>query len=159
MSGFSIEAVARRARAGKPTIYRWWPNKTKLLLEVYHRQKPVWSPGKSGSTEADVHDLLHHLLSHWRGDGAGEVFRSVIAEAQQEEGSAAALRAYLDERRQQSAEIFRLGIARGELSPDTDVDLATEAVIALTWLWLLTGQLDQDEARVAQAARQLVAGL
>ena len=34
VAGFSIEAVARRARAGKPTIYRWWPNKTALLLEV-----------------------------------------------------------------------------------------------------------------------------
>src|SRR5690554_2407569 len=35
LAGFSIEGVARRARAGKPTIYRWWPNKTRLLLDVY----------------------------------------------------------------------------------------------------------------------------
>ncbi len=35
LAGFSIEAVARRARAGKPTIYRWWPDKTRLLLAVY----------------------------------------------------------------------------------------------------------------------------
>ncbi|MET0170455.1 MAG: helix-turn-helix domain-containing protein, partial [Aliihoeflea sp.] len=38
-AGFSIEAVARRARAGKPTIYRWWPNRTLLLLDVYKRFK------------------------------------------------------------------------------------------------------------------------
>ena len=35
-AGFSIEAVARKARAGKPTIYRWWPSKAALLLDVYH---------------------------------------------------------------------------------------------------------------------------
>ena len=35
LAGFSIEAVARRAHAGKPTIYRWWPDRTRLLLAVY----------------------------------------------------------------------------------------------------------------------------
>ena len=38
-AGFSIEAVAKRARAGKPTIYRWWPSRTALLLDVYQRRK------------------------------------------------------------------------------------------------------------------------
>ena len=55
-AGFSIEAVARRAKAGKPTIYRWWPSKAHLLLDVYTRQKaPRWpsrtpdpSPATSG---------------------------------------------------------------------------------------------------------------
>ena len=37
-AAFSIEAVARRAKAGKPTIYRWWPSKAALLLDVYHRK-------------------------------------------------------------------------------------------------------------------------
>src|SRR6201987_607453 len=31
---FTIEAVAKMAGCGKPTIYRWWPSRPALLLEV-----------------------------------------------------------------------------------------------------------------------------
>ena len=45
IAGFSIEAVARRARAGKPTIYRWWPHRTALMLDVYNPCCcPPWEP-------------------------------------------------------------------------------------------------------------------
>ena len=38
-AGFSIDAVSRRAGAGKPTIYRWWKNRADLLMEVYAAEK------------------------------------------------------------------------------------------------------------------------
>ena len=28
----SMEAIAKRAGVGKPTLYRWWPNKASLCL-------------------------------------------------------------------------------------------------------------------------------
>ena len=34
---FTIEAVAKLAGCGKPTIYRWWPSRPALLLEVYEQ--------------------------------------------------------------------------------------------------------------------------
>jgi AcrR family transcriptional regulator len=74
-SGFSIEAVARRARAGKPTIYRWWPSKAALLLEVYQRQKRVAVPD-TGRLEDDLAGFLKSLLPHWRETSSGSVFRS-----------------------------------------------------------------------------------
>ena len=54
IAGFSIEAVAKRARAGKPTIYKWWPGKTALLLDVYHRRKPAQVHMDTGTVEGDV---------------------------------------------------------------------------------------------------------
>src|SRR3954469_6843902 len=83
-AGFSIEAVARRARAGKPTIYRWWPSKAALLLEVYQRQKRVDIPD-SGSLEEDLVGFLKNLFAHWRDTPSGSVYRSLIAEAQSDE--------------------------------------------------------------------------
>src|SRR5688500_18319365 len=62
LAGFSIEAVARRARAGKPTIYRWWPNKTRLLLDVYQRQKGSVEAIDTGSIEADCIAFLERLF-------------------------------------------------------------------------------------------------
>ena len=60
-AGFSIEAVARRARAGKPTIYRWWPSKAALLLEGHQRQKRVDVPD-TGRLEDDLVGFLEEPL-------------------------------------------------------------------------------------------------
>jgi AcrR family transcriptional regulator len=37
----TIEAVAARARAGKATIYRRWPSKVELVIDVVNELKPV----------------------------------------------------------------------------------------------------------------------
>ena len=74
-AGFSIEAVARRARAGKPTIYRWWPSKAALLLDVYQRQKRFTYPD-TGSLEDDISVFLDRLLA---GMGLGlSICRTII---------------------------------------------------------------------------------
>jgi len=34
----SIEAIARKAGVGKTTIYRWWPNKSAVIMEAIFSQ-------------------------------------------------------------------------------------------------------------------------
>src|SRR5580765_4854755 len=80
-AGFSIEAVARRARAGKPTIYRWWPSKAALLLEVDQRGKRGHAPD-TASLEEDLVGLLENLFAHRRKTASGSVFRSLVGGAQ-----------------------------------------------------------------------------
>lgn len=159
LAGFSIEAVARRARAGKPTIYRWWPDKTALLLDIYHRQKPATVHMDTGSIEEDAALFLMHLLGHWGTGGAGEVFRFIVADAQSNERTAATLRGYASERRKQTGELFARAVRRGELSPDIDVELAAEMLSAIAWQRLLTGRVDITGKEAHKAARQLVRGL
>ena len=159
IAGFSIEAVAKRARAGKPTIYKWWPGKTALLLDVYHRQKPASVHMDTGSVEGDLVAFLTGVFAHWGDTGAGQVFRFVIAEAQRDEAAAASLAEYSAERRIQSGEIFRRGIDRGELAADIDVGLCADMLAGFIWQRLLTGRIERDPAQVRQVARQMVRGL
>ena len=159
IAGFSIEAVAKRARAGKPTIYKWWPGKTALLLDVYHRQKPASVHMDTGSVEGDVFAFLTGVFEHWGDTGAGQVFRFVIAEAQRDEAAAASLAEYSAERRIQSGEIFRRGIDRGELAGDIDVGLCADMLAGFIWQRLLTGRIERDPAQLRQVARQMVRGL
>ncbi len=159
IAGFSIEAVAKRARAGKPTIYKWWPGRTALLLEVYHRHKPANVHMDTGSVEGDVGAFLTGVFAHWGNTGAGQVFRFIVAEAQRDEAAAASLRAYALERRQQSGQIFERGVARGELAADIDTGLAADMLAGFAWHRLLTGRLIADPDEMRQAARQLVRGL
>jgi AcrR family transcriptional regulator len=159
ISGFSIEAVAKRARAGKPTIYKWWPGKTALLLDVYHRQKPASVHMDTGSVEGDVFAFLTGVFAHWGDTGAGQVFRFIVAEAQRDEGAADSLRAYAAERRLQSGEIFQRGINRGELAEDVDVGLCADMLAGFIWKRLLTGRIERDPEELRKVARQMVRGL
>jgi AcrR family transcriptional regulator len=159
IAGFSIEAVAKRARAGKPTIYKWWPGKTALLLDVYHRQKPASVHLDTGTVEGDVFAFLTGVFAHWGDTGAGQVFRFIVAEAQRDEAAEASLADYAAERRVQSGQIFQRGIDRGELSPDIDIGICADLLAGFIWKRLLTGRIERDPAELRQVARQLVRGL
>src|SRR5690606_2457230 len=66
-AGFATEAGARRAKAGKPTSYRWWPSKAHLLLEVYTRLKENMLEPETGVLEDDLRIFLTNLLAFGAG--------------------------------------------------------------------------------------------
>ena len=157
-SGFSIEAVARRARAGKPTIYRWWPSKAALLIEVYQRQKRVETPD-TGNIEEDLVGFLKNLFAHWRDTPSGNVFRSLVAEAQSDETAAAALADYSKGRRGHTGRIVERAKTRGEVVADVDAEIVADLIASYAWRHLLTNRLDEDEATIRAAVRYVVRGI
>ncbi|OQM75458.1 TetR/AcrR family transcriptional regulator [Manganibacter manganicus] len=157
-AGFSIEAVARRARAGKPTIYRWWPSKTALLLDVYQRQKRFAYPD-TGNIEEDIAAFLHALLANWRNTASGPIFRSIIAEAQSDENAAKALAAYAADRRTQTGTMIERAKARGEVAADADPATIADLVSSFAWSHLLTGRLDANETKLKAVARLIAQGI
>ncbi|MBV9078575.1 MAG: helix-turn-helix transcriptional regulator, partial [Methylobacteriaceae bacterium] len=65
--GFSIDEVARRAGAGKPTIYRWWPTRADLLLAVYERERAArLPPPETGTLPGDLTAFTRGLFAAWR---------------------------------------------------------------------------------------------
>lgn len=140
LSGFTIEAVARAARAGKPTIYKWWGSKAALLLEVYDRNKIAEFHPNTGSVRRDVAGLLVNLMDHWEGSSAGPVFRSIVAEAQANADARHALDAYLQDLSRYIAVMIGRGIPRGELPPEADCTLMAEMISALALQRLLSGR-------------------
>ncbi|MDX8499895.1 TetR/AcrR family transcriptional regulator [Mesorhizobium sp. VK4C] len=157
-SGFSIEAVARRARAGKPTIYRWWPSKAALLIEVYQRQKRVETPD-TGNIEADLAGFLMNLFAHWRDTSSGNVFRSLVAEAQSDAAAAAALADYARGRRAHTGRMIERAKARGEVVADIDAEIVADLIASYAWRHLLTNRLDEDEETIRAAVHYVVRGI
>lgn len=157
-AGFSIEAVAKRARAGKPTIYRWWPSKAALLIEVYQRQKRFTDPD-TGNVEEDLVAFLASLFRLWRDTPAGSIFRSVIAEAQSNEDAGKALAAYSADRRAHCAIMIERGKARGEVDENINSEAAADLVGSYAWVHLLTNRLDEEEPRLRAAVACIVHGL
>lgn len=158
-SGFSIEAVARRARAGKPTVYRWWPSKAALLLEVYQRQKRDIAYSDTGNVEEDLFIFAKSLFSQWRDTPSGNIFRSLIAEAQSDSAAAEALAEYARERRAHTGKLIERAKARGEVADDVDPTQVADIVSSYAWVHLLTGRLDEDDVTLRRAIRNLVQGI
>jgi AcrR family transcriptional regulator len=158
-AGFSVDEVARRAGAGKPSIYRWWPSRSDLLLAVYLGERAVRiSPPDTGSLAEDLSGLCRSIMSAWRGSPAGEALRGLIAEGQTSETSLVVLwsrllPAFVEPVRAVLGQSAR----RGEVDP-ADIDVLTELYSGFLWKRLLTGQIDDDRVAIDRVARLLSTG-
>ena len=160
IAGFSIEAVARRARAGKPTIYRWWPHRTALMLDVYRRFKNTRSFPDTGDLRSDLLSFLqNHLLGFWNGSLCGTVYRAVVAEAQTDPEAAKVLNTYQADRKAYAARIVERAKARGEVPEDTDTALVIDLVVSYAWHQLLLGQLEDAHGKAPQVIDMILAGV
>ncbi|HTV67257.1 MAG TPA: TetR/AcrR family transcriptional regulator [Rhizobiaceae bacterium] len=158
-AGFSIEAVAKRARAGKPTIYRWWPNKTALLLEVYQRQKGQVDYSDTGSIEEDMFRFMKSLFHQWRETQTGEIFRSLVAEAQQDDAALKALAHYAGTRRGRTRQIVERAQKRGEVRADVMPEVVADLLAAYAWIHLLTDRLYESDETIRAAVAVIANGI
>ncbi|AWK88168.1 TetR/AcrR family transcriptional regulator [Azospirillum thermophilum] len=151
----SIEAVARRARAGKPTVYRWWPSRGRLLLAVYDRRKQDIAIPDTGSLDGDLLLFLKRLFAFWATGPNGDLFRLIIAEAQSDPDVAAALADYVAQRRRMIAAIFDRALLRGDMDPQASSDIAAELTVAAAWNRLLHRRLDPSDEALVPLVRQI----
>ncbi len=161
-AGVTFEAVARRAKAGKPTLYRWWPNRIALLLELYdlHKDRVIAAPDGT-SLRDDLVQLTSRLWAFWRDTPAGATFAAVIAEAQDDPDLRQSLVDHFADDARSAHNVLDLAIdravERGELPRDTDGRAVREAIMAVSWFHLLCGRLDEE--RVRPTVDRLVDGL
>lgn len=156
-AGFSIDAVSRRAGAGKPTIYRWWKNRADLLMEVYAAEKAGIRAVPSGDLARDLADHTAALWSFWCCTPSGRTFRALLAEAQSDPDALAVLREkFLPERLQDVRGLFAAAVARGDI-PAGEVEARLALYIGFNWFHVLTDQLDVGLASIPAAMRLIAA--
>ena len=90
---FTIEAVAKLAGCGKPTIYRWWPSRSALLLEVYEQAvEHELLPPEGMDLAKDLAVMLRQVWRVWRQDSMGSLYRLILSEMMLEKEGARYLR-------------------------------------------------------------------
>ncbi|MDC7789297.1 TetR/AcrR family transcriptional regulator [Rhodoplanes sp. TEM] len=156
-AGFSIDEVARRAGAGKPTIYRWWPSKADLFIAVYAADKAAAiAVPDTGSLAADLAGYTAALWRFWRETPSGAAFRALLAEAQASEQAMTALREkFLPLRLADLGCVFTRAAGRGEIAA-ADAESLLQLYIGFHWVHLLTERIDEDAALIDRMARLIV---
>ena len=158
--GFTIEAVARRSGAGKPTIYRWWKTKSELFMELYNRESAALMPVEDlGSMKDELTAQIASIFRFWRETACGQAFRALIAESQIDAASLARLRdQFMPPRRNLARAILERGVRRGEIRHD-DIDVALDLLYGFSTYHLLTNQIADDPKMIARTVDLLVRGL
>jgi AcrR family transcriptional regulator len=154
-AGFSVDEVARRAGAGKTTIYRWYPTKADLFIAIYTAERSTFVPvPDTGNLVEELVQYTTSLWRFWESHPAGAALRGLIAEAQGTPEALSALRdRFLPDRTADVRRMLSGGAARGELQTD-EVDDKVALWVGFSWFKLLVGEL-HDEGVIKSVMMQI----
>jgi AcrR family transcriptional regulator len=120
--GTTIDGIAVRSGVAKTTIYRQWPSRDALLIELLTEATTPRPPTDTGSLPGDVASFARAIAAE-----LSEPFRAAATAAllggppEGGDDELAELRRQVaDERQTHARRIIRKAIARGELPPRTD---------------------------------------
>ena len=124
----SIERVARRAGVGKAAVYRRWRSKLPIVLDVVAAVAAQGLPTPdTGSLGGDLRVLLGATARVLQHPVAAQIIPDLLAESARNPELAEALHtAVRDSQRGVAETVLHNAVARGELSDDTDIDLALD---------------------------------
>lgn len=134
--GFSVDRVAKNAKASKQTIYRWWKSAACLAVDAALATLGETKPALPSS--ADVKDrialLIEPMLVAVRtGDGA-HAWRGALLAAADDSEAGETFRAWFSESvKIPLRHILAEQALKGAIRRDWDIDLATELLFGPIW--------------------------
>ncbi len=131
VAGFTVEAVARRSRVAKTTIYRNWSSVDDLLFDALNATiKPDPEPD-TGSLRGDLLGLADHLVSipHAERAARRQLFSGLFAASVGDQRLAELFDRLVTSRCVPVESVVTRAKARGELHDDIDTRLVTELLI------------------------------
>ena len=160
-AGFTIEAVAARAKTGKASIYRRWQTKQDLVMDAFCTR--FGGPGDVVASLADetstTRDLLVQLgsgICHMSGK-AVEVVRAVACEVTRDPELAQAVenQVYVPKRAAMLA-ILERGVQRHEVRPDAATELFGDLLPAILTYRAILMNRPVTESAVAEIVDRLI---
>ncbi|MER6599796.1 TetR/AcrR family transcriptional regulator [Streptomyces parvus] len=130
LAGLSIERIARTAGVGKATIYRRWPGKEELFVDVVRDMEPTDPPVSGTAGLADLRVMLESLRTRGLAQRSSVLLVNIFAQMkshpklwEEYHGTVIA------PRRVAMLEAVRRAVAAGELRDDLDVELIDDLFV------------------------------
>jgi AcrR family transcriptional regulator len=163
LHAMNMDDVAKRAGVSKATIYRWWPSKEVLAVDALATE---WAPHLP-ATERDTGTLRGDLLARFRPwlrqlnqRPYGRVIAGLVAEAQTDPEFAELYREhFVTPRRDATRPLLLRAIDRGEIAPDTDLDVTLDLLYGPIYHRLLHGHAPLNDRFVRQVVDTVIAGV
>jgi AcrR family transcriptional regulator len=149
----TIDAIAERARVGKATVYRWWPNKAAVVIEAFRESfAPELPFPETGSFRDDIKTQVRQFARVLSGR-AGRMLSEFIVAARTDPDVAHAFRTlWSDVRRNEAKQVLNRHKARGQMRGEVDPDLVLDVLYGPLYFRLLA----KNEAPGPKYAEALV---
>ncbi|GAA2904415.1 TetR/AcrR family transcriptional regulator [Nonomuraea rubra] len=154
--GLTVENVAERSGVHKTTVYRRWGGVEGLISDALElaRDEP-WPIPDTGSVEGDLRGVVQLVRTGFDDPELGPVSTAFVAAAVQDAAAARALHEFFAARHEQSAEVVRRAVARGELPDVVDPSEVIRVAVAPVYYRLFVAHepvTERDADRAADAA-------
>ena len=159
-AALTMEAVAQRAGVGKPTVYRWWPNRHAVAMAAL-MASPAAAPAARRPRDA-LKALEQQLLdvAATLATRSGRHVTSIIAAADPGTEVAKAFRHhFVLARRGEGRDRQQQPMQQGALRADLNVEVALDQIYGALFFRLLLGHAPVDEAFVKALLGQVLCGL
>jgi AcrR family transcriptional regulator len=155
-AGLTMERVAAESAIAKTTLYRRWPTKSALCMELYlHAAVRELRDPDTGSVAEDLRQIAESVARLQTRTVAGAAFIGLVAEAHAKPKNRGAFLEFVKRRRKITQLVLQRAKERGEISEETDVDLVIDALGGGMTFRLLQGHAPLS-ARFARALVELV---
>jgi len=125
----TMEGVAAASGVAKTTLYRRWPSKAALCMDLYLEVAQRELDPDTGDVARDLKAIAATVVRLQTRTVAGQALIGVIAETQLDPGArSAALADFAERRRAVTRQVIARGIARRQLRRHTNVDLVIDAI-------------------------------
>ena len=122
----TMERVSAESGIAKTTLYRYWPTKARLCMDLYlETAASELRDPDTGDVTRDLKEVARTVLRVQTRTVAGPAFIGLISEAQADPKTFAAFSA---RRRELTRAVLRRAIDRGELRRETNIDLVIDAL-------------------------------
>ena len=129
----TMDAVAKRARASKATLYRRWEDKASLVVDamVRAKQAPHIESHDTGSLRGDLVTTFCGAHGMGRNEATGMLGSVITALSSDPEFARRFREAFIAPKVKVSHDIYQRAIDRGEIPADVDIEVIAPALAGI----------------------------
>lgn len=159
-AALTMEGVAQRAGVGKPTVYRWWPNRHAVAMAALMDGPEAAAPGRRTRSALQALERQLIAVADRLATRSGRHVTAMIAAADPDTEVAKAFRHhFVLARRAEGRAWLEQALQAGELRSDLALDVAADQIYGALFFRLMLGHAPVDAAFVRSLLRQVLGGL
>jgi AcrR family transcriptional regulator len=156
-----MEEVAARAGVGKPTVYRWWPDRHAVAMAALMQQLPPAAP-RTASRRSRLASLRIQLQEIGRvfATNTGRHITALIAASDRDSELAKAFRGhFVLARRLEGKALLERAKAENEVDANLDIDAALDLLYGALFLRLLVGHAPLSKQAINRVFETALSGM
>lgn len=157
--GVVIEDVARRAGVSKTAVYRRWPNRRPLVLEVLANRLGRIEAPNSGCTLCDLHECLVLVTDAFCRLGPGTLAQLIAEGADDPSLHDHLMEVVIEPPRRAVHRTLFEARRRGDLRDDVDLSLIVDTLSSLVFYRLLLGGDPMDPGELEVVVSEVLRGI